>query len=202
MLARDRCGAASFPLVEAASARRRRRRDADATRSEHGRQVVRARRGNLACVFAHVGSYVPADAAEVPLLDRVFARVGSADDPRAGQSTFVREMRETAAILKNATDKSFVVVDEIGRGTSTTDGTALAAAVCETLCRGPLSIFTTHFYALCELEATTDGCVKNYHVDALVEDEELTLLYKVEAGPATKSAASTARGSRGFLMRW
>ena len=80
-----------------------------------------------------------------------------------------------------------MVVDEIGRGTSTTDGTALANAVCETLCRGPLSIFTTHFYALCELEATTDGCVKNYHVDALVEDEELTLLYKVEAGPATKS---------------
>ena len=146
-----------------------------------------ARAAALACVLAHVGSYVPAESAEVPLLDRVFARVGSADDPRAGQSTFVREMRETAAILKNATDKSFVVVDEIGRGTSTTDGTALAAAVCETLCRGPLSIFTTHFYALCELEKTTDGCVKNYHVDALVDDEELTLLYKVEAGPATKS---------------
>ena len=80
-----------------------------------------------------------------------------------------------------------MVVDEIGRGTSTTDGTALATAVCETLCRGPLSIFTTHFYALCELEKTTDGCVKNYHVDALVDSEELTLLYKVEAGPATKS---------------
>ena len=96
-------------------------------------------------------------------------------------------MRETAAILKNASSNSFVVVDEIGRGTSTTDGTALAHAVCETLCRGPLSIFTTHFYALCELEKTTDGCVKNYHVDALVDDEELTLLYKVEAGPATKS---------------
>ena len=96
-------------------------------------------------------------------------------------------MRETAAILKNASSNSFVVVDEIGRGTSTTDGTALAHAVCETLCRGPLSIFTSHFYALCELEKTTDGCVKNYHVDALVEDDELTLLYKVEAGPATKS---------------
>ena len=79
-----------------------------------------ARAAALACVLAHVGSYVPAESAEVPLLDRVFARVGSADDPRAGQSTFVREMRETAAILKNATDKSFVVVDEIGRGTSTT----------------------------------------------------------------------------------
>ncbi len=69
-----------------------------------------ARAAALACVLAHVGSYVPADSAEVPLLDRVFARVGSADDPRAGQSTFVREMRETAAILKNATDKSFVAV--------------------------------------------------------------------------------------------
>ena len=80
-----------------------------------------------------------------------------------------------------------MVVDEIGRGTSTTDGTALAHAVCATLCQGPLSIFTTHFYALCELEKTTAGRVRNFHVDALVEADDLTLLYKVEAGPATKS---------------
>ena len=146
-----------------------------------------ARAAALTCVLAHVGSFVPADSAEVPLLDRVFARVRSADDPRAGHSTFVREMRETAAILKNATAQSFVVVDEIGRGTSTSDGTSLAHAVCATLCRGPLSIFTTHFYALCALEEATAGAVRNHHVDALVEDENLTLLYKVQPGPATKS---------------
>lgn len=146
-----------------------------------------ARAAALTCVLAHVGSFVPADSAEVPLLDRVFARVGSADDPRAGHSTFVREMRETAAILKNATAQSFVVVDEIGRGTSTSDGTSLAHAVCATLCRGPLSIFTTHFYALCALEEATAGAVRNHHVDALVENENLTLLYRVQPGPATKS---------------
>ena len=88
-----------------------------------------ARAAALACVLAHVGSYVPADAAEVPLLDRVFARVGSADDPRAGQSTFVREMRETAAILNNETSNIFVVVEEIGRVTSTQDVTARGVAV-------------------------------------------------------------------------
>ena len=96
----------------------------------------------------------------------VLARVGAADDPRAGESTFLREMRETAAILKASTPRSFVVVDEIGRGTATTDGTALAHAVCSTLsgAGGPLSIFTTHFFELTALEDETNGRVKNFHV--------------------------------------
>ena len=132
---------------------------------------------------------MPARTARLPLFDRVLARVGSSDDPRAGESTFLREMRETAAIVSRATPRSLVVVDEIGRGTSTTDGTAIAYAVCKTLARhdGPLSIFTTHFFELTSLELETDGAVSNAHVDAHVADGVLALLYEVTPGPSHMS---------------
>ena len=132
---------------------------------------------------------MPASSASLPLLNRVAARVGSADDVRGGESTCAREMRETADILARATPSTLVVVDEIGRGTSTADGTALAYAVCRTLAEdpGPLSLFATHFSELADLEEETGGRVRNVHVDAHVDGSALTLLYEVRDGPTFRS---------------
>ena len=107
-------------------------------------------------------------------------------------------MRETAAILKNATERSFVVARrdwarDVDDGRDGAGGRRLRDAV-----PGAFIYFHAHTFTLCELEKTTDGCVKNYHVDALVEDEELTLLYKVEAGPATVATEPLAAAARGF----
>jgi len=117
----------------------------------------------LAAILAQMGSFVPATRARIGLVDRVFTRVGASDDLGRGQSTFMVEMRETATILAEATQRSLVVLDEIGRGTSTYDGLAIAWAVAEHLhdvigCR---TLFATHYHELCELERTRTG-VRNF----------------------------------------
>ena len=160
-----------------------------------------ARAAAVAVILAHCGSYVPADAAVVPRASRVLARVGAADDPRAGESTFLREMRETASILRRATRDAVVVVDEIGRGTSTEDGTALAHAVLRTLAdaaAGPLCLFTTHFFELTRMEGDEQASLANFHVDALARDGALTLLYEVKPGASAASFGVECAALAGF----
>ncbi len=124
----------------------------------------------LIALLAHAGSFVPAESATIGLVDRIFTRVGADDALHAGQSTFMVEMTETANILHHATPRSLVVLDEIGRGTSTLDGLALAWAIAERLAggadggRGPRTLFATHYHELTQLEAMLPGRVSNLHV--------------------------------------
>jgi DNA mismatch repair protein MutS len=131
-----------------------------AGKSTYIRQVA------LLVLLAHTGSFVPAEEASVGLTDRIFTRVGADDALHAGQSTFMVEMTETASILNNATGRSLVVLDEIGRGTSTLDGLSLAWAVAESLARdgGPRTLFATHYHELTDLAERMPGRVRNLHV--------------------------------------
>ncbi len=142
----------------------------------------------LVVLLAHVGSYVPAEAAQVGLCDRIFTRVGAADDLRRGQSTFMVEMSETAAILHNATERSLVVLDEIGRGTSTFDGLAIAWAVAEDLVDriGCRAMFATHYHELCEL-AQVRGPVVNQSVAVTESDGQILFLRRLKEGGASRS---------------
>ena len=121
----------------------------------------------LIVLMAHLGSFVPADSASICLVDRIFTRVGAMDNLRSGQSTFMVEMNETANILHNATENSLVILDEIGRGTSTYDGLAIAWAVAEELAGknglGIKTLFATHYHELVNLAATCPG-VRNFSV--------------------------------------
>ena len=142
----------------------------------------------LIVLLAHVGSFVPAQSAHVGLCDRIFTRVGAADDLRRGQSTFMVEMSETAAILHNATARSLVVLDEIGRGTSTFDGLAIAWSVAEDLvdrisCR---AMFATHYHELCEL-AELRPMVINQSVAITEVDGEILFLRRLKDGGASRS---------------
>ena len=139
-------------------------------------------------VLAQVGSFVPATAAHIGVCDRVFTRVGAADDLRRGRSTFMVEMSETAAILHHATPRSLVVLDEIGRGTSTFDGLAIAWSVAEDLvdrirCR---AMFATHYHELCEL-AELRPCVANQSVAVAEIDGEIMFLRRLKEGGASRS---------------
>jgi DNA mismatch repair protein MutS len=131
-----------------------------AGKSTYIRQVA------LLVLLAHAGSFVPAEEAVVGIADRIFTRVGADDALHAGQSTFMVEMTETASILNNATGRSLVVLDEIGRGTSTLDGLSLAWAVAEFLGRegGPRTLFATHYHELTDLAERMPGRVRNLHV--------------------------------------
>lgn len=130
-----------------------------AGKSTYMRQVA------LICLMAHMGSFVPATEAHIPVLDCVFTRVGASDDLAAGESTFMVEMSETAYILRNATKNSLVILDEIGRGTSTFDGLSIAWAAVEYLTdtkhSGAKTLFATHYHELSELEGHLEGVV-NY----------------------------------------
>jgi DNA mismatch repair protein MutS len=142
----------------------------------------------LITLLAHIGSFVPAERARIGLCDRIFSRVGAADDLRRGQSTFMVEMSETALILHQATDRSLVVLDEIGRGTSTYDGIAIAWAVAEDLhdrigCR---ALFATHYHELCEL-AQSAPRVANQHVAVSDSGGEIAFLRKLQDGGASRS---------------
>jgi len=142
----------------------------------------------LIALLAQVGSFVPADEARVGICDRIFTRVGAADDLRRGQSTFMVEMSETSAILHHATPRSLVVLDEIGRGTSTYDGLAIAWAVAEDLadrirCRG---MFATHYHELCELAAQKPGVV-NQSVGVSELRGEIVFLRRLKEGGASRS---------------
>lgn len=144
----------------------------------------------LIVLMAHMGSFVPASLADIPLTDNVFTRIGASDDLAGGQSTFMVEMSELSYILRNATDKSLVVLDEIGRGTGTFDGLSIAWATVEYLTdvkkSGAKTLFATHYHELSELEGALEG-VHNYCVSVKEIGEDIIFLRKIVAGGADKS---------------
>jgi DNA mismatch repair protein MutS len=142
----------------------------------------------LISILAQMGSFVPALQAKLPLLDRIFTRIGASDNLARGRSTFLVEMSEVAAILNTATPASLVLLDEVGRGTSTFDGLSIAWAVVESLHGGarPRTLFATHYHELTELEQLLPG-VKNVHVSVEEAGSEIVFLRRVEPGSADKS---------------
>ena len=142
----------------------------------------------LITLMAQIGSFVPAKQARIGIVDRIFARIGASDELSRGQSTFMVEMTETARILNTASSRSLVILDEIGRGTSTYDGVSLAWSIVEYIhdhigCR---TLFATHYHELCELESIFSG-VKNYCVSVQEWEEKIVFLHKIVAGAADKS---------------
>jgi DNA mismatch repair protein MutS len=146
------------------------------------------RQAALLTILAQMGSFVPAESALLPIVDRVFTRIGAADNLARGRSTFMVEMTETAVILNTATERSLVVLDEIGRGTSTYDGLALAWAVVEHIHKNirAKTLFATHYHELTELAETLPG-VRNLHVSVKESGDQILFLRKVEPGAADKS---------------
>jgi DNA mismatch repair protein MutS len=142
----------------------------------------------LLTLMAQIGSYIPAASAEIGLADRIFTRVGASDDLSRGQSTFMVEMNETANILNNATERSLIILDEIGRGTSTFDGLSIAWSIAEFLHdqTKARTLFATHYHELTELEMTRPG-VKNYNVAVREWNEQIIFLRKIIRGGADKS---------------
>ncbi len=155
-----------------------------AGKSTYIRQVA------LIAIMAHMGGFVPAASAEIGVVDRVFTRVGASDDLARGRSTFMVEMQETANILNNATPKSLIVLDEIGRGTSTFDGISIAWSVAEYLCKNPSmqakTLFATHYHELTDLALTLPN-VKNFSVLVKEKGDSITFLRKIVPGSADKS---------------
>ena len=144
----------------------------------------------LIVLMAQIGSFVPADKANIGIVDRIFTRVGASDDLASGQSTFMIEMTEVANILRNATSRSLLILDEIGRGTSTFDGLAIAWAVIEhisdtKLC-GAKTLFATHYHELTELEGKISG-VNNYCIAVKEKGDDIVFLRKIVKGGADKS---------------
>lgn len=141
-------------------------------------------------ILGQIGSFVPAASARLPILDRIWTRVGASDDLASGRSTFMVEMTETAAILHNATPRSLVLLDEIGRGTSTFDGLSIAWAVAEYLHNSPehsaKTLFATHYHELTELAENLPGA-KNYQITATEKDGNVVFLHKLQPGKASKS---------------
>jgi DNA mismatch repair protein MutS len=144
----------------------------------------------IASILAQMGSFVPAERARLPLLDRVWTRVGASDDLTRGRSTFMVEMTETAAILHSATPRSLVLLDEIGRGTATFDGLSIAWAVAEYLHDSPehaaKTLFATHYHELTELAERLPGA-QNYQITAAEREGEVVFLHRLERGRASKS---------------
>ncbi|WP_334331619.1 DNA mismatch repair protein MutS [Companilactobacillus sp. HBUAS59544] len=142
----------------------------------------------LIVIMAQIGCFVPAASAKLPIFDHIFTRIGAADDLISGDSTFMVEMREANDALKHATENSLIIFDEIGRGTATYDGMALAQAIIEYIDKNvkAMTMFSTHYHELTELESQLPG-VKNVHVDASEENGDLVFLHKVLPGPADKS---------------
>ena len=155
-----------------------------AGKSTYMRQVA------LICLMAQIGSFVPASEAQLSVCDRIFTRVGASDDLASGQSTFMVEMSETAYILQNATASSLIILDEIGRGTSTFDGLSIAWAVVEYIADrkhiGAKTLFATHYHELSELEGHLDGVV-NYCVSVKEHGEDIIFLRKIIPGGADRS---------------
>jgi len=155
-----------------------------AGKSTYMRQVA------LIVLMAQMGSFVPARSARIGMVDRLFTRIGASDDLSAGQSTFMVEMTEVAQMLKNATANSLLVLDEIGRGTSTYDGMSIARAVLE-FCAdkkrlGCKTLFATHYHELTTVEQEIEG-VKNYHIAAKKRAEDIIFLRKIVPGGADQS---------------
>ncbi len=148
-----------------------------AGKSTYIRQVA------LLTLLAHTGSFVPATEARIDLVDRIFTRIGASDDLARGQSTFMVEMTETANILNNATARSLIVLDEIGRGTSTFDGLSLAWSIVEHLHNqvGAKTLFATHYHELTELAARLPR-IKNFNVAVREWHDQIVFLRKIVAG--------------------
>ncbi|MES2674207.1 MAG: DNA mismatch repair protein MutS [Pseudomonadota bacterium] len=146
------------------------------------------RQAALIVLLAHIGSFVPAQRATIGIVDRIFTRIGSSDDLAGGRSTFMVEMTETANILHNATANSLVLMDEIGRGTSTFDGLALAWACAKHLAENikAFTLFATHYFEITSLPETISGIV-NVHLNATEHNDNIVFLHKVQEGPASKS---------------
>ena len=155
-----------------------------AGKSTYMRQVA------LIVLMAQMGSYVPAKSAEISIVDSIFTRIGASDDLATGQSTFMVEMNEVAYILKNATKNSLLILDEIGRGTSTFDGMSIAKAVLEYVADkktlGAKTLFATHYHELTVLEDTVKG-VKNYNIAAIKRGDDITFLRRIIRGAADES---------------
>ena len=153
-----------------------------AGKSTYMRQVA------LITLMAHIGCFVPASKAEIPLTDKIFTRIGASDNLILDQSTFMVEMTEVATILRNATKNSLVILDEIGRGTSTYDGLSIAWAVVEYIANNIKSktLFATHYHELSELEGNLDG-VKNYKVTVKELNGTVVFLRKIMRGGANRS---------------
>lgn len=153
-----------------------------AGKSTYMRQIA------LIVLLFQIGSYVPCKEADLCIVDRIFTRVGASDDLSRGQSTFMVEMVEVANILLNATDKSLLILDEIGRGTSTYDGLSIAYAVVEYISKKikAKTLFATHYHELTELENKISG-VNNFNISVLENDDEIKFLRKIERGKAKKS---------------
>jgi len=142
----------------------------------------------LIVLMAHIGCYVPAEQAVIGSIDRIFTRIGATDDLASGRSTFMVEMTEAANILNNATEKSLVLMDEIGRGTSTFDGLSLAWACAESLAleSRPFTLFATHYFELTSMVDEVNS-VKNVHLDAVEHGENIVFMHAVKDGPANQS---------------
>lgn len=155
-----------------------------AGKSTYMRQVA------LIVLMAQIGSYIPASSASIGIVDRIFTRVGASDDLASGQSTFMVEMTEVANILRNATPDSLLILDEIGRGTSTFDGLSIAWAVVEyisnTKLLGAKTLFATHYHELTELEGMVDA-VNNYCIAVKEQGDDIVFLRKIVKGGADKS---------------
>ncbi len=154
-----------------------------AGKSTYMRQVA------LITLMAQIGSFVPAKEARIGIVDKIFTRVGASDDLASGQSTFMLEMNEVAYILKNATPRSLIIYDEIGRGTSTYDGMSIARAVAEYTASkklGAKTLFATHYHELTELEETLPGVV-NYNIAARKTGDSITFLRKIVRGATDDS---------------
>ncbi|MEZ8144593.1 DNA mismatch repair protein MutS [Enterovibrio sp. FF113] len=152
----------------------------------------------LITLLAHIGSYVPAEGVTLGPVDRIFTRIGASDDLASGRSTFMVEMTETANILHNATENSLVLMDEIGRGTSTYDGLSLAWASAEWLAERlkAMTLFATHYFELTELSGQVEGLV-NVHLDAVEHGDEIAFMHAVQEGAASKSYGLAVAGLAG-----
>jgi DNA mismatch repair protein MutS len=161
-------------------------------KSTYMRQVA------LIALMAHIGAFVPARAARIGPLDQIFTRIGAADDLAGGRSTFMVEMTESASILHNATERSLVLMDEVGRGTSTFDGLALAWAIARHLVERnrALSLFATHYFEMTRL-ALDYKEVANVHLDAVEHKDSVVFLHAVEEGPASQSYGLQVAGLAG-----
>jgi DNA mismatch repair protein MutS len=146
------------------------------------------RQAALIALLAHIGSYVPADRVVLGPLDRIFTRIGAADDLAGGRSTFMVEMTEAANILHNATPRSLILMDEIGRGTSTFDGLSLAWAMAHHIATRlkSFTLFATHYFELTTLATEIEGCA-NVHLDATEHGDSIVFLHAVKDGPASRS---------------
>lgn len=153
-----------------------------AGKSTYMRQVA------LITLMAQIGCFVPARSARIGLVDSIYTRVGASDDLAAGQSTFMVEMNEVAEILKGATDKSLVILDEIGRGTSTFDGISIAKSVAEYMNNkiGCKTLFATHYHELISLEKENEG-IRNYSVAVTKKGDDIKFLHKIVEGGTDNS---------------